>query len=365
MKIRSKYKGKHLVRVLKILVISLLPYNLLNRKFLFYIKMHFSNEKYYYGLTKSGRSALSLLLINIKKDTDNSCNTILLPDYICNVVYEAAKYSGMEIVVYKTDCNFNPIIEDIALAIEGKIHCCVLLASIFGRRVKKEIIHMINEINPNCSIIYDESQNLICANKVTLDDKSHMIISFNNKMTPGLLGGVLITKNKEYISGILRPSIIRNIIYNIIMIATYVKQNIKILYDATTCNYRNRVVIEISKCKGKYSVEPYQISKISLCSAIMALKNIKWHQELLLENNNFIRSLEKGGYIEIIGTPDIDFPPYIPAKILIDIHGVIPLKGKYGMSDGTTINHAPDYSIIASNIFLYETIDKKAGNYEK
>lgn len=347
MKIKCTNKIRFIIYTILTIFLAILPKKILYPAVIKQLDKIFNIPEYRYTLLSSGRSALACLLNDIKS---KGYNTILLPDYICNVVYEAARYCGMMIIPYKTDDNYKVFIPDIIEKLTE--NCCILFASYLGRSQNyTDIVRKIRSIKPNTIIIYDECQNIIGANKITLDYNSHIILSFNNKITPGLLGGAIVSLNKNYT--INKRNIFSDFKYNVVCFLAYIKYNLLLLYTAITGKYPEPKAIEISSCNGKYSVEPTMISSISLAAAFMSLKNLTFHQKVLLKNDEFLINLQERGIIFIQEYPDIKEAPYIPVLINKDINISLPLKGRYGLDNDCRKENAC-LCFMKSNFFIYK-----------
>jgi hypothetical protein len=342
---------RFVLQTIESILFSLFPRKKLEQLVIKQLDAHFCHSPYEYILTSSGRSALALLFERIKNDSEKKCHSVLLPDYICNVVHDAARYSGLKSLTYMTDENYKPVVSDMRDKMLGG-GCCVLLASILGRiNNNKKIVSEVRSVDPQCIIIYDECQNLMGARKIDLDRNSHIVLSFNNKMTPGLLGGVLVSMNSNDLIKIHVHNNMINWEYNVVMLLTYLKQNLKELYYAIRAKYPEPSAIEFSLCQGKYSVYPGPISRISLSAAYVALKNLSFHHEVLIKNNELAREWHKKGIISIQGEPETNDAPYIPI-VNNNPKGRFPIKGRYG-TQGEPPKDGTENCLILSNSFLY------------
>jgi hypothetical protein len=352
MKIFYKYKTRFMLQTIKSILLTLLPYHMLKDSLIKELENHFNQADYNYYLTSSGRSALSLLLANLKKE--EYPNVILLPDYICNAVFESSKYAGWDIRTYHT-IDFKPCLISINEMIQDNEDCCILLASYLGRfNCYDETILNIKSVNPNCKIIFDQCQNFIGANKVKLDENSFIILSFNNKITPGLLGGAIISKRNDLNLKLKSTSSWEFIRFNFNVLLAYIKQNSKELFYAMKGVYPKPEPIEVSACKGKYDVKPYPIAKISLSAAYISIKNILFHSKVIKENNDRLNELNNRGALKIQGIPDMEYAKYIPVVLNSNTKYLFPLKGKYGLSDGCCNKEEAGYSFIISSVFGLE-----------
>lgn len=353
MRIRCKYKMRFFLHTIESILSAMIPKRKLERLVIKQLNAHFCHSLYKYIFTSSGRSALALLFESLKNDSERKCHSVLLPDYLCNVVQEAAKFSGLKIRIYMTDNNYKPVVSDICKKL-GRGGNCVLLASIFGRiNNEVKIVKEIRAIDPQCVIIYDECQNLIGAKKIVLDRNSFIVLSFNNKMTPGLLGGMVVSMDDNNLLKVRDYNNVTSCKYNAIMLIAYLKQNLKILFHAVKAIYPEPSAIEFSLCQGKYSVRPEPMSRISISAAYVALKNLTFHHKVLVRNNKVAQELQKRGFISIQGKLETGDAPYIP--VVNHSNGSIPMKGRYGSSCDET-KEGTENCIILSNSFLY-TID--------
>ncbi len=304
-----------------------------------------------YVWAASGRSALALLYNTIKRY--GKINTVLLPDYICNVVYEAANRSGMHIVRYATEDSM-PCIDDILHIISSNQECCVTFVSYFGRSIDYcKIIATIREISNEIIIIFDECQNLLNADINVLDENIFSVLSFNNKMTPGLLGGAIVLKNSHYVFSIPLETRFRRIICELEMVLSYNLLFFKMIKTALSRAYPFPSTFEWSSCFGKYSVEPRRIYKVSLVSAYLSVKNVKYHKSILTHNMEFAYQMAEKGIIRIIGSPNAKLVAYLPIEVDNVLVGKIPLKGKYRVLKDESSNKG-HVCMILSHTFIYD-----------
>lgn len=285
-----------------------------------------------YTWTASGRSALALLYSTIRKNKRIDIDTVLLPDYICNVVYEAANKSGMHIIQYTTE-DYMPCMDDILRIIRNNHKCCVTFVSYFGRNIDYfKIIATIRAISGDTIIIFDECQNLFNADMNVLEENIFSVLSFNNKMTPGLLGGVIISRNSHFTFDIMPEPWFKRIIRELEVVLSYSLFFLKMIKTALNDDWPIPAT-ERSSCQGKYGVEPKKIYKVSLAAAYLGVKNTGYHKQILKHNLKFAYSMAEKGIIRIIGHPNTDITAYLPIEVDSSFFSKIPLKGEYWVSD--------------------------------
>lgn len=282
--------------------------------------------------TASGRAALSMLFRYLHGHATAPVDTILLPDYICNVVSAASEYANLRICYYKTK-NYAPCMESVKRLLETCNHACILFASIMGYHCEHEALYTaVRACYPDMPIIFDECQHMIglrTALPVLARKDTYCVISFNNKMTQGLLGGAVygLPHQKwtfEPQSCVARSKTQLN------MVLSYIRQNVKLLYEYSTGKHHLPEEQEKSTCEGKYCVVPRRIYKISLAAAYLGLRHWKLHENTLVQNGQLLLSADHR--IQQAGQMQNSIPLYIPVIREDALIGKYPLKGRYWTS---------------------------------
>jgi hypothetical protein len=143
--------------------------------------------------TFSGRVAL--LLIAREMRSSASGTTAAIPDYVCNIVPKALVEAGWRILEYSTDDHLEPDESDIDHLIEDEDVGLLVTASVFGSSALLDYLSR-NDVREkilgnNVSCIVDLCQIIALRDKLP-DGYGHRmaaILSFNDKSTPGLMGG--------------------------------------------------------------------------------------------------------------------------------------------------------------------------------
>ena len=89
---------------------------------------------------QSGRNAIESLLLFLKNEKNIRC--VLLPDYICDTVADAAERAGVEIKRYLLDKDYGFDISEVNGKATGD--CCIYICHYFGTPVSDEVIEAVN-----------------------------------------------------------------------------------------------------------------------------------------------------------------------------------------------------------------------------
>ena len=297
------------------------------------------------GLTSFFRTALS----------ENKEKVVLLPDYICNVVYLAAEQAGARIIQYSTDELFCPNMTEIEELLKYSPVCVVLLASIFGAQNNRaDLLQRVRAVSPDTLVVFDESQNFVTNSPVHLDNRTAVLISFNNKTVPGVMGGALCLPPDSVINPVIpaqtRFSIIIHELQIIGMIAKRVLR--KLLQFAGLIRIKTNIYPEYEFSQAviePYNIEPGRISKISLIYAYLGLRRLN-DIEAHRKNNSiqirkFFNGSDKYSFLE---TEFASIGPYMPVKIVnLEQFENIKLKGPYAIHKNKNVSLRPEvFSII-------------------
>jgi hypothetical protein len=308
---------------------------------------------------KSGRSALTALFQKIKEI--NPSAVVLLPDYICNVVYAAAHFSGLQIKTYPTNELFQPDFNCLAAIIANEKIDAVLLASIFGNPIDHtNALAKIRPYAPDIIIIFDECQNLITGSQVSLDKASVVVLSFN-KTILGALGGALYFENNFLKISSPKFHFKKDIKLEILILGTYARQFLK-SFKRSFCMFTGRKiyfpipVLEYTYGKNQYSLDVQIIAKISLIRAMIGLLQIhkienNRSQNFVLFNKLFNKSLQNNLIKTRCCESSLYVPFYFDDQSLI---GELALKGPYAVDGKPEISFREKvYAIINEGACLY------------
>ncbi len=174
-------------------LLRLLPVGIQKR--LFWKQAHLPEPRFYF----SGRVALNSLALA----TPAEKKVILLPDYICNVVYTPFVTNSFVIKTYSTTEYFEPDIEQLQEIVQHSSASTLLLAPIFGADGGQSWITSDEgrdwrERN-NLHLIFDACQDISrCYSSQFKGEKNISIISsFNDKSFPGVMGAVVYSDVKD------------------------------------------------------------------------------------------------------------------------------------------------------------------------
>ena len=288
-------------------------------------------------LFKSGRSALRRLLEGLQEYDKRYCK-IYLPDYICNVVYDASEKAGFIIKPYHIKNNFEPNWDELIDNIRNEFFPVVVLASFFGAvNCNQSIINKLVGANKDVFIIADECQNLTMNSNVGHHEKMAVLFSFNKKTLPGLMGGGICLN--EYLIDYIKKGKLK-IKDSVLLNGRLSYHFIKEIIGAAFLNKEKR---EFKTCDSRelydysypsnvvYDYNPNDIAKLSLSRAHVELKNLNKINRILFENfkllkENFPESLFYDPHSLI---PYIAYIPIERNYIEIDSFKCLPIKYPY------------------------------------
>lgn len=311
-----------------------------------YINDQLNNKNEIADITYSGRVALNTVFL--MPDIRN----IILPDYICNVVPMAAE--NKNILYYSIDENYQIDFDSIIRIISKCEGCCVLFPSYLNRICDiNNTIGLIRHYNTNCKIVFDECQNFdSIKNLPVLDSDTFIIYSFNNKMTYGFLGGLVIQKK----GGKIKQQEIHtfNLIDEIHGAYVLIRTMVADLVKASVHKFSIPEDPEISHGIGIYGIHNRRCLKVSLAAASLIKNNIKWYSICLQHNMKIAELLDKKGIISIIPGFNVTYTPmpYLPISIDKKLYGNIPLKGSYGCLSKSM--YIRNQCFILNNIMMLE-----------
>jgi len=267
---------------------------------------------------KSGRAALRGFLCGLRK-FNSRYNVIFLPDYICNVVYQASEEAGFFIRTYRTDHAFRPVWGELLSTLHEESHPIVLLASILGAvNSNQEDIQRIKKWNSEAFIILDECQNLTSTSKISFDRKMAVLFSFNKKSVPGLMGGGVCIGDelREYIKPI---HLSRKELYEIYfrLLFHMAKDTLVYLMIFLGFNeFQNRELNVYEYSVGRnilYDTRPHEASILSLATAYIELKSLSEHEKIRLRNYQYITKLYDYSFFHHMSFTS-NTPLYIPVS---------------------------------------------------
>lgn len=273
-------------------------------------------------ITPSGRTALNCIfsLPNV--------HTILMPEYICNVVPMAAH--GKKIRYYSVGNDYQISFQEIKRDVCDEPDCCVLLSSYMDRKIHmKEMIQKIRAISQKCLIVFDECQNIQSIKELPIfDDNTFAVYSFNNKMTYGFMGGAIIQgRNNSIIFHKFKPASFADDIHGVYVVLC---SGIREIFSAMKRDFCIPEDPDVSQGKGIYSVHYEGILKVSIAAASLLKENWDWYLSCMESNHGIAKQLECAGKVETIQGGSDSLMPYIPIRNDRGLYGKLPLKGRYG-----------------------------------
>lgn len=268
---------------------------------------------------KSGRAALCGLMAGLKRANPEH-KIVFIPDYICNVVYQAAENAGFTVRSYTTDNHFSPVWEELLDSIKGQTYPVVLLASMFGTvNATQSRIRSIRHTNPSAFIIADECQHLVSNSPVGFDANMAIVFSFNKKTIYGLMGGgVCVNPNLTPLVCPLKSGVMERLeinarlslhLFKELLIYTRIWLNKPIFYQNDTLTYEYSHGMNIL-----YDTRPKEIAKISLVRAWLELRKMHTTEKLRKNNLHTIMQIMPGALLNQ-RLARLEDAAYVPVRI--------------------------------------------------
>lgn len=302
------------------------------------------NPKANVDLFKSARSALYALFLQLK---NNGFQEILIPYRLCNIVDIAAENAKLKIITYKNNTDFELLLNKKNYTQKKKP--ALLVATYFDRSIiKKDIVSSyLNKFGDESPVIFDESQSVFDYSVYDFYSKlsnKFLILSFNDKFIPGIMGGALLSEDSINIQQI-KLSLKQEFLYFLYL----VKNIINFSISNINMDYKG----EFSLGKGlRYNTVNNSISFISSLVALNFLyrvKNIlfkfKINSKTLL--NDKLTNSERTKVYHSFSVDRIN-------------SNILPLKGPYLISINETVENAIAESggIFIINSFKYSFYEK-------
>ena len=287
----------------------------------------FSSGNVSIRLMASGRSCLKLLFQTANADT------LILPDYICNVVDKAAENLNIRYYHINELLKFD-ITEILCLLDDTSKKYCILIPAYLNRDIdQKHIVSIIRNTKADTRIIFDECQNALACREISEEDEVFTVVSFNNKMTYGLLGGAIAGnhRNMEKIQEAIIESV--SLKEDIIASLAFARFAMKDFCHSVRCVFPAPKEYEKSNCTGIYAVKEKKAYKISLAAMIDSIRNTGEDCEHLKKNRDYIFENADRFGIKIIPGISEGQMPYVPIEENISAVERIPLKGPYSCAN--------------------------------
>jgi hypothetical protein len=343
--------------LIALLLMAILPQRILEiwitKQINKYYQKRFARIVFY----KSGRSALAAFFQMALPE--NKGNVILLPDYICNVVYLAAENADALVIPYSTDELFHPNMAHIEELLKSMPVSVVLFASIFGTQNNRAaILKCVRAAKPDVFVVFDESQNIMTDSPIQLDTRTIVAISFNDKTIPGVMGGALCYPPDSVINfKIPAQNLTSRFFHELHILGMLVKRVMRKLRQYLGLQRTSSYTFTLPKYEFSHALfEPYNteeapISKLSLIFAYFGLSRLPHLETQRKKNSVQIRRFFEGrGWLTFLNTEYADIAPFMPVKILRpDVFELIKLKGPYAMSTNKDVSLRPDIFCILNN----------------
>ena len=150
----------------------------------------FKNHKY----TRSGREAISLIAISIRKKAVETKSIVLLPSYICPSMIVAFDNKAWDIYYYNLNKDFTVNQSDLTSKIRFYKPACVFIANYFGKTENENIIDLIKTAQPKVNIVYDVTHSLLSLPEL-YNDKIDYYVASLRKWFGIADGGFVLTNN--------------------------------------------------------------------------------------------------------------------------------------------------------------------------
>jgi hypothetical protein len=331
-----------------LLLVLFVPQRILKTMVTSQINKYYANQFTHVIYYKSGRSALAAIFQAALSESKEK--VVLLPDYICNVVYLAAEHAGALITPYSTDELFCPNLVQIERLLRSMPVRVVLFASIFGTQNNRAmILQRVRVANPDVVVIFDESQNIVTNSSIQPDSNTITVMSFNDKTVPGVMGGALCLPRHSAIN--LQPpaqALFSRLLHELNILSILLKRVLR-----KTIEIFDSLIMQsdaLSKYEFSHAIfEPYNmevgpISKLSLLYAYFGLSRLSGVEIQRKYNARQIRKFfNSTDWLTFLDTEYADTAVYMPVKMINpDACKFIQLKSPYASHSNKNVSLRPD-----------------------
>jgi len=269
---------------------------------------------------KSGRSALCALLIALRKGQNRKI--VFVPDYICNVVPKACVDAGFDLQSYPTDDHLVPIWTSLDKLLCNDTDSVLLICSLMGATpiVSAEKRQLV-ERHSDLFVIADECQNLVEQSPVKANLREAIVFSFNDKTSPGLMGGGIVwATDSDLIPEFQPASFINTIKRSIYFTGALTKRIIRETRHIVKLALNRPVMYampesyEYSICQSAhYNTQPESIHRISAAYALLNLRLMKHVTRVRKENCKMLSSVAVYGVanVEVNNSCHAEAPPFM------------------------------------------------------
>lgn len=306
---------------------------------------HCSHVQFY----KSGRSALAAIFRHVA--AENPGATVLLPDYICNVVYRAAAQDNLRRESYRIGGGFRVDVTDLEEKLRRNKVACVLVASLLGNRNHDDVLFKrIRRVAPQVLIVADECQNLVLDSPLVPDDRTVIVFSFNRKTIPGMMGGGLCDAGLAL--GIPEPGRIvwRDVALEVRVLLGLGKEACRRMAYALRATLRRPSAfvhprLEHSSCRTiLYDTEVQRIARMSLVRGLIGMASAeRLERQRRAEYYRLRQYLERSELARLLVVERADGAGLVAvASPDPRLFGLLPLKGPYALDEDASRSLRPE-----------------------
>ncbi len=275
-------------------------------------------------LTKSGRNALFMIFCLLKS---KQYSRALIPYRICNVLEMSASLAGLGVVAYKDDDEFMRILNSDSFSHDRST--ALVVASYFNKKIKKSRVVdlFLERYGQDAPVIFDECQSVYDFSfymKYKNLNNKFLVISFNNKFVPGVMGGAVLSGDR-YDLTLKRMSLGRELIFYLFFLKGFINYLLNGAYSG--------IIGEFSVPTGFRSrLDTFGISHVSAFVAVQFLYSQDKIKKRLLENNKVLTCNK---------SDDNEIQLYnLIKQSMVSRYASLPLKGPYLIRKDEPLNDA-------------------------
>jgi hypothetical protein len=292
----------------------------------------------------SGRVALFLLAREIARTTDR--RLALVPDYICNVVPVALEHAGFRVEPYPTDEGSEADEATLRRRLGQGDVALLVTASVFGSSAFLDALARAEWrdllVQHGVHVVVDLCQDLSLTARVPLTYGRNLsvIVSFNDKSIPGLMGGGVLTAlgPPDGISP-LTWSEMRSLVALARLRARQAIAGRQLVQDAIAPTR----AFEFSRCEAfPYAFDATGVSKLQVVAALVGLANLATFRAAKR------RWLETCA--DAVAVPHIATSPYVVVRSRSSAAGRR-LKQPYAVHRQPSVSLRPDQVIVHNKGF--------------
>lgn len=246
----------------------------------------------------SGRSAFYNILLYLKEK--KGIKSILLPDYLCESIYQTAEKVHIGIEFYTLDEMLNPDRKDITFKYDD--NKAVLLINYFGLIDSKSMIEHLRDIHKEMIIILDNVQ---APYAMLIDTDADFMFSSFRKAFPVVDGSWVISKSIS-----LQQHKRTNDFAQYKIAASYLKA------IRGKHFYHDEIYLDLYN-KGEMMIDDDYLTDMSQLSKDI-LADMQWNRIAILRKRNVefvLKGLKKIGISPVIPVEKQNIPLFIPIRI--------------------------------------------------